>query len=69
MKFYPCKICGGTVAYMKQKIIGECDFKINIDGTDADNGGMHDGLKYKDKWKHYRCVVCDTRMTESRGSF
>ena len=49
MKFYPCRFCGGTVAYMKQKIIGECDFKINIDGTDADNGGMHDGLQYKDK--------------------
>ena len=63
MRFYPCRYCGGTVAYMKQRISGEYDFKINIDGTEADNSGIHDDLTYKGKWKYYRCVVCDTRMT------
>lgn len=60
MKFKTCT-CGSTKFYMLQRIKGYCNFYVDQFGEPTDNGGIHDGLEYKDVRKHYRCAICDKK--------
>lgn len=64
MEFYPCEKCGGTVAFMKQKMSGFSFFRVNLDGSPEDNSDMYDSLDVKDCWKNYRCENCGSKMIE-----
>lgn len=64
MEFEVCK-CGCSEFYIRQRISGHCDFHVNSNGNPTDNSDMHEGLEYRDVWKHYRCVDCGRRARKA----
>lgn len=56
-----CPHCGCGTFYTKDYICGPSCFYANLDGSDADNGSLHDSLKYKNGKVAY-CADCDKKL-------
>lgn len=53
-----CPYCGNDEYYIHQRISGRTEFRGRYDGTEADNGHLHDGLNYIDIGKFAYCTKC-----------
>lgn len=57
-----CPHCGSSDGYYtKEQVYGPCVRFYNFDGSECDNGGMHDSICYKGGKVAY-CKQCDKQL-------
>ncbi|WP_171628968.1 hypothetical protein [Paenibacillus plantarum] len=57
-----CPKCESVEGYfIKQTVSGKINYRFNFDGSEADNGDMHDHLEYKGGSVAY-CLKCKKRL-------
>ena len=57
-----CPFCGCETFYVKMRYKGSGIFRINFDGTEAENGDMYDNLKNTYSSKFAYCEGCNKRL-------
>lgn len=57
-----CPYCGSDEFYYKQKMSGMGNMFVRYDGETAENGDMHDCLKYTPIGKFAYCGICHNRV-------
>lgn len=57
MELTHCPKCGNDEFYRKGRVSGHYEYQYRFDGGEANNGGLHEGLSYKEQ-KTCFCSKC-----------
>lgn len=58
----PCKHCGSTEFYLKEKYKGYCEFRVDIDeNKECENEDMYITAEHRLVSKFYWCANCHKR--------
>ncbi|MBW4083599.1 hypothetical protein [Paenibacillus sp. S150] len=58
-----CPHCGSDEGfYEKQTVSGKAEYRYAFDGSEAENGELHEGLTYKRRSKFAFCCSCHKKL-------
>ena len=58
-----CPECGCKCFYTRDRVSGIVHSKFMLDGSEAENGELHQGISYKTIGKSAYCERCEKRIS------